>query len=352
MKNSLRRTAGQVVLGLGLFTLTTATELAATMEIVRLSPTMIVVQEGRGRTFALNSARGIVVIDTSATLARMRQAKEMIEAEFRRSDYACVINTHDHFEHIGGNGIFGSAIPIIAHDGFRDGRKEDDPRLQAACVKIEQDLGREEERLASLAGDSPEFRSTSAKVAELRTFVDTIRAGVVGPAITFSDRLTLDLGDRTVRLIYFGKGHSHSDILVHIPEEKVLLTGGACSLGKLPPPFQAWPGTMEVARWIAVLSEFVDSEAELKHIIPGHAPHLTHADLKFIRDYYRELWVGLNEARRNGLTLEEVKSRFALPARFAGWERLTTPSDEVVRQHTENLEKLWAFLGGTPATKP
>ncbi|WP_158305406.1 MBL fold metallo-hydrolase [Opitutus terrae] len=350
MNISQPRIARRVVLGLGLLALAAADGLAATMEIVRLSPTMIIVQEGRGRTFALNSARGIVVIDTRASAADMRTAKVLIEAEFKRQDYAFVINTHDHWEHVAGNGVFEPRF-IVGHAGIHEGQEQDKPRQHDVQSRLTQEIAKEQQILAGLEKVSPAYQTSAEKIADGLEALETLRTGIVEPAITFNDRLTLDLGDRTVRLIYFGKGHSHSDILVHIPEEKVLLTGGACSLAKLPPPFQAWAGTMEVARWIEVLSEFVDSGIELTHIIPGHAPPLSPADLKFIRDYDRELWLGLNEALRDGLTLDAVKSRFALPTRFADWDRLANPTDEVVRQHTGNLERLWALLVGAPATK-
>lgn len=340
-----------LALGAILLALATAHELAAKPEVIRLSPTMLVVQEGRGRIFALNSARGIVVIDTGPTLGRMRAAKEMIEAEFNRHDYAFVINTHDHWEHVGGNGAFDHRL-IVGQAGIRDGQQKDRARQREAQSRLAQDIAKEQQTLAGLEKSSATCQAATEKIANWQDALETLRAGFVAPAITFTDRLTLDLGDRTVKLIYFGRGHSHSDTLVHIPEEKILLTGGACSLAKLPPPLQAWSGTMEVERWIAVLSEFVDSEAELKHILPGHAPALAREDLKFLRDYYRTLWIGLNEARCNGATLNEVKSRYALPTRFAEWERLANPTAEVVQQHTENLEKLWASLGSISPSNP
>lgn len=320
-----------------------ASALAANMEIVRLSDTMIIAQEDRDRTFALNTARGIVVIDTRGSLASMRTAKTLIEAEFKRHDYAFVINTHDHWEHVAGNGVFDRNL-IVAHEGFRDGRNQDKPRLQAAFTRIEQNLGKEEKLLAGLEKSSPAFQAATAKIAVLRDAVETIRAGVVEPAVVFSERLTLDLGDRTVKLIFFGKGHSHSDVLVHIPEEKVLLTGGTCSLSELPPPFQAWTGTMDVARWIAVLGEFVDSDQELKYIIPGHAPHLTKADLKFIRDYWQTLWQALNQATKSGWSLEQARERHSLARAFGGFPALANPTAKMIQRHHKNMDAVWASL--------
>jgi len=48
---------------------------------------------------------------------------------------------------------------------------------------------------------------------------------VIVPDIRFSDEMKLQLKDMTLDLIYFGLGHSKIDILIHIPEEKVLIAG-------------------------------------------------------------------------------------------------------------------------------
>ena len=44
--------------------------------------------------------------------------------------------------------------------------------------------------------------------------------------MTFRDRLTLDLGDLTLKLYYFGEGRYIGDnIIIHCPEEKLLFSG-------------------------------------------------------------------------------------------------------------------------------
>ncbi len=60
-----------------------------------------------------------------------------------------------------------------------------------------------------------------------RLFTQDLREGydVVKPALTFKDKYTLDLGDLTLDLVYFGKGHSRSDIAIYVPQEKLLVSG-------------------------------------------------------------------------------------------------------------------------------
>lgn len=48
---------------------------------------------------------------------------------------------------------------------------------------------------------------------------EVIREAFGRADITFSDRMTLDLGDLTLELTFFGRAHSGNDLLIQIPEE-------------------------------------------------------------------------------------------------------------------------------------
>jgi glyoxylase-like metal-dependent hydrolase (beta-lactamase superfamily II) len=53
---------------------------------------------------------------------------------------------------------------------------------------------------------------------------DTI-PGLTWPTITFKDRMSLWLDDREVQLRFVGRGHTGGDIVVWLPEERVLFAG-------------------------------------------------------------------------------------------------------------------------------
>jgi len=323
------------------------TGLAEPMKIVRLSETMIIAQAGpdesAGRVFALNSDRGIVVIDTSSSPQTMQEAKDLIEAEFKRRDYAFVINSHDHVEHIGGNALFPAQI-IIGQEGMVDGIAHFNATKSELIVPMKQSLAKEEAILAATEKDTEAFRTSAEKIAKFHATLETWDSGLVCPTILFHDRLTLNLGNRTIQLISCGRGHSYSDCLIYLPEEKVLLTGGVCSKRQFPPGFPGYTGTMDVEKWISALSEFADSNHELKYIIPGHRPYLAQEDLKFIRDYYRTLWLGFNQAKKDGLTLEQTKQRYSLRIGFKDFSSFSNPTDMTIQQHDKNMEALWAYL--------
>ena len=48
---------------------------------------------------------------------------------------------------------------------------------------------------------------------------------VVPPTRTFAGRLSVDVGGREVELIEVGPAHTAGDVLVHVPDARVMLAG-------------------------------------------------------------------------------------------------------------------------------
>jgi len=345
-----RREAGGGFAGAGLRFDPALTIETADLAALPAAPASVLAGDGRGRYtpgFAAGLAirlGGTIVIDTFGSVAQMRQARELIEAEFKRHDYAFVINTHDHIEHLGGNGAFPNGW-IIARQGIAQGLANIRNESPGYIANTEKNIARLEQKLGTLPPGSPERDDTTGQIAVQRAFVDQVRAGCVPPNVTFGDRMTLDLGDRTVVLISVGKGHSYADTFVYVPEDGVLPTGGRGHLRMVPPGVGDLAETADFTRLIAVLSEFVDSDRELRHIISGHMDPVTKADLKFIRDYYQAILEGLRQAQAGGQTLEQAQGACSLAAKLRDWPRLANPTDAMIKQHERNLQRLWTMLG-------
>jgi len=78
--------------------------------------------------------------------------------------------------------------------------------------------------------------------------------GLTWPTTTFSDRMTVWLGNRRVDLMHPGRAHTAGDIVVHVPDENVMFTGdiveyhSACYCGD--GHFGDWGDTLdEIARF-------------------------------------------------------------------------------------------------------
>jgi len=73
--------------------------------------------------------------------------------------------------------------------------------------------------------------------------------GLTWPTLTFERKLTLYLGKRRVDLMHLGRAHTAGDIVAHVPDAGVMLTGdiveyrSACYCGDA--HFQDWPKTLD-----------------------------------------------------------------------------------------------------------
>ncbi len=176
--------------------------------------------QGEVNIVALNSEKGIIVIDTTVSPVLARLVRERIEEEFSRKEFAFVINSHFHGDHTYGNQVF-SDVSIIGHEScYEDmknreqNRKDSLPRYKAAVEQLKAGLEKME-------NDSAGAKELSRRVAYYEAMTAGLGEGFVltPPTQTFSDSMSLDLGDITLELIFFGTSHSNSDILIHCPEE-------------------------------------------------------------------------------------------------------------------------------------
>ena len=69
------------------------------------------------------------------------------------------------------------------------------------------------------AGDAEVVASENAR----RIMAETQSTGL--PNITLDDYMRLYLGDMPIDLHYFGRGHTDGDIVIHLPEERLVITG-------------------------------------------------------------------------------------------------------------------------------
>jgi glyoxylase-like metal-dependent hydrolase (beta-lactamase superfamily II) len=94
------------------------------------------------------------------------------------------------------------------------------------------------------------------------------------------------MGDVTFRLIYFGKAHSESDILIHVPELKLLMVGDLFS------PYGR-PGIddderSDTDRWLYVMDWVGERQANIDLVIGGHGQLMTTKDLNSFKNFVQK----------------------------------------------------------------
>ena len=160
----------------------------------------------------------ILVVDT---LISAKEAQRFIKDIRKISDKPIryVVNTHYHLDHSLGNCEFARQGAIIIS--------------QTNDRKNLEKKGAEELKSARSYGLSEE---------EMAGTVVTL------PSVTFSDRMTIDLGSETVELIFIASSHTDGSALVYLPLRKVLFAGDI-----LFTDFHPFMGDGDIAGWVETL---------------------------------------------------------------------------------------------------
>ena len=95
--------------------------------------------------------------------------------------------------------------------------------------------------------------------------------------------MTLFRGDREIRLLYLGHGHTGGDLVVYLPKESVLCSGDLLVNGianLIDGYVNDWPDALEKLKPL----DFVD-------VIPGHGePFKGKERIDWFQSYLRDLW--------------------------------------------------------------
>ena len=323
-------------------------------DIERLSKRVIVLTERspmENKIVAIASQKGLVVVDTTGSRITAAVLRKTIEREFGRDDFAFVIDTHHHWDHAWGNQVF-SDIEIVGHEGCVPAMNRDAQNIQRYADSMGRNLASLKQRLETLDTDSPEAQQVRLRAAFTERNYEGISEDFVmtPPTRTFDDRLTLDLGDLTLEMIFFGRAHSGDDIFILIPEEGLLLTGDVfLERGWL--PLFSGQEELDIPRWIEVLDYALDDARGVTRIIPGHRDIWPKEKLAFWRDYIVELWSGVQAAFKQGISIDETLALLPLDARFDYLKDLGHTDEELGQFQERNIRAFWRQLAESAAER-
>ena len=229
--------------------------------------------------------RDVIVVD-SLTNAAMTQS---LLTEIRRvtnKPIRFLINTHSHFDHVYTNHLFPEATVISTHRG-RDETK--------ANRKVQ---GKHDALFARLFSD-----------VDLRGGRYTLQD------MSFSGSLSFYQGEREVRVLELGVGHSESDVVVHLPGEKVVFCGDVF-LNGVPP----LPGEGHVTKTIANYKAIEALEADI--YVAGHGDPGTLADVRAQRTQLESQFQHARECFEQGMSYDAALQAFAADAIPLDFKRL------------------------------
>lgn len=305
---------------------------------------------------AIASEKGIVVVDTTCSPVTAARMRRIIESEFGRSDFRYVVNTHHHWDHFFGNQAFKGAV-FIGHENLPARMRREVPPEGHPAPWLKDMLPSVRERRAKLDPNSSQARFMDAQIAGTERIYDDLARGfeLIVPDITFSDRLSVDLGDMTLRLYFYGQADTNNSLVVHVPELGLVVVGDVYSPLGIFSDFDDGPN-IDVPRWISVLDSVLGDGNGIKNVVFGHQLVAGREALDFRRRYILDLKNGVKETRDGGLTLADTEKRLSLASRFAyvkdsvageirSSDQYGSDAWDILEQsHIENIHAFWRRL--------
>ena len=301
---------------------------------------------------AFATAKGIVVVDTTGVPKVDRELRRVIARALGRSDFVTLIDTHEHGDHTGGNSVWADTT-IVAHERCAAGMRRDPAERERILGWQAQRHAELEKEVAKHPAGSVEARRAAEQLAFALLNHEVFRANAepVLPTKTFSDRLTLDMGDTTFELSFIGGMHSASDIAVFVPERGILMTGDTMAdrwLTDTPGCLASFMAREGVPHDFPLFLEngrrLLAQRERIRTLLPGHwNGELSFPGFEARLKYVEALWEGVGKLAKEGRPLEEVLAAFPLEARFPDLAKSPGFSP---RNHFSTVSEIWATTTG------
>jgi len=290
--------------------------------------------EPAGMMFDANSVfivndQDVVVVDTNITPSSARASLAALR-KITSKPVSHVINTHWHDDHIIGNQVYREAFPEATFIG-QVSTREELPTVGAANRRLLLERGPQivtqlkvsvDQQISMTGGpltDEERVSYLSDADAANRYFAEAPKFEVVLPTIAVTDHLTLTRGKRTIEVLYFGRAHTAADLVVHLPADRLAITGDL-----VVSPIPLVGSTSHPLEFGAALEQLLALKPSM--IVPGHGPVMR--DDNYIRQELQLMGAIKQQVEASvarGETLDETRKAVDLePMRklFAGDSQL------------------------------
>ena len=218
---------------------------------------------------------GILIVDDQfAPLAdKIRAALAAISP----GDLEFVVNTHFHFDHTGGNAIFGKEALIVAHTNVR-------------------------KRLAEGAG----VRGRPAEPAPKEAL----------PVVTYDDGVSIHFNGEEIMIGHLTGGHTDGDSYIYFTDSNVIHLGDQFFAGRFPFVDVGNGGNAVGLR--DSIGEVLDHLPADAKVIPGHGPLSSVEDLRTYHRMLTECVAAVKAGKDAGKAVEEIQAA-GLPDEWKSW---------------------------------
>jgi glyoxylase-like metal-dependent hydrolase (beta-lactamase superfamily II) len=218
-----------------------------------------------------------VVVDTFMTVLAAEELRGEVLRLTGRAPFL-VVNSHWHSDHVYGNQVFAPA-PIVGTKRMLELIIEDAPTPADTESYIEYLRTTAKELASSSAEDRKRADGTLALAEALAAGAANFQ--LTPPDVLVGDRLDIR-GERSLTVLGYGKGHTESDLFIHLPQSGVVVAGDLVWTAMHPKTDDGFP-----AEWAAVVDRIADLKPSA--VVAGHGQLGTAADVAAVADYMRQL---------------------------------------------------------------
>ena len=252
-----------------------------------------------------------LLIDTLQDLPLTRKMLAAMATITAGAPIRTLVNTHADSDHCWGNQLL-DGVEIIATAAAREDMTREDPRTLRLLRSGGGAIGVLVRRAPWLPG-----AGLMAFAAQLAPY-DFSGITVTLPTRMFEGRLELHVGGRKVQLIEVGPAHTPGDLIVDVPDARVVFAADVVFIGATP---LMWVGPVE--RWLAALDRI--TELGPRVVVPGHGPVSGLEGVRAVRAYWEFVAPAVRERVAAGMQPEAaareiVRSADFRATEFAGWD--------------------------------
>ena len=130
------------------------------------------------------------------------------------------------------------------------------------------------------------------------------------PMLTFDNRLRLYFGGRPLDLYWLGRGHTDGDIVVHMPEDDLIMAGDLFAGFDTSLRLTDYNGGGSLMEWSATLEKVL--ELDFDTVIPGHQAVTDRAAMQGYLDEIVQIQDMIREMHAAGRAPDDIQAALAM----------------------------------------
>jgi cyclase len=223
------------------------------------------------------------------------------------------IDTHYHFDHSMGNSFYGArSIPIWAHAKAGARIVESYSPLQGLDRTAFLEPYQKRIREAKSETQRQHAQSDLGAITGVYTIANAnVLALPNQPLDPAKLPFSVDLGGLTAVFESY-PGHSGTDVIVRVPDQKIVFTGDLLFNGWYPVAFDE---KATISGWRATLAKFASYDKDTI-FVPGHGQAGGQESIAVLRSVFDDIAAQAEKMYKAGVPVEEASERYVVPDKF------------------------------------